>query len=291
MEKINKHQLKHDFVNSIVIINCMVKSASTIIKHFTTAQNTTINQKQIENFLYAMDAIQVQTAKIENYFNILNGETSSSTSKKKEYYDLTTPVTPKTIVYPGDPAFSIETIVSLENGDPFHLCHMHLSNHTGTHIDFPAHVIKGGKTSKDYSIDDLIGSGLIIEVPDTEKSITKSFIETQHSITQNDFIFFKTSNSKLSKQTAFTEKYVYIEPEAAEELIRKGIKIVGIDYINVDSYDAADLPVHHSFLSNNILIVEGLELNEIPEGRYTIYIMPNNIPDMDGLPSRVIAKS
>ncbi|HLB43148.1 MAG TPA: cyclase family protein [Gammaproteobacteria bacterium] len=136
----------------------------------------------------------------------------------------------------------------------------------------------------------MIGPGLIIEVPETEKSITKTFVVGQTSIIKNDFVFFKTANSKLSKQGKFTDKYVFIEPDAAEELLRKGVKIVGIDYISVDKYDAANLPVHRSLLSKNVLIVEGLELNNAPIGRCKIYIMPNNIPEMDGLPVRVIAK-
>lgn len=211
-------------------------------------------------------------------------------SAPKQIYDLTAPITPKTVVYPGDPCFSIEDVASLKSGSQFHLCHMHLGNHTGTHIDFPAHVIHGGKTSTDFPIQALIGSGLIIEVPETEMSITKTFIKSQEAISQNDFVFFKTANSKISKQAEFTEKYVYIEPDAAEELIEKGVKIVGIDYISVDSYEAESLPVHHSLLSKDILIVEGLELNGAPLGRCKIYIVPNNIPDMDGLPVRVIAK-
>ena len=214
----------------------------------------------------------------------------NSKPSSKQIYDLTAPITPNTVVYPGDPRFSTEEVVSLESGSKFHLCHMHLGNHTGTHIDFPAHVVQGGKTSSHFPIQSLIGSGLIIEVPDTELSITKKFIKSQKSISQNDFVFFKTANSKISKQAEFTEKYVYIEPDAAEELIEKGVKIVGIDYISVDSYQAENLPVHHSLLSKDILIVEGLELKGAPLGRCEIYIMPNNIPDMDGLPVRVIAK-
>lgn len=211
-------------------------------------------------------------------------------SSSKQIFDLTELITPKTVVYPGDPRFSTEDIVSLENGSQFHLCHMHLGNHTGTHIDFPAHVVRGGKTSSDFPIQFLIGSGLIIEVPDTEISITKKFIESQESISQNDIVFFKTSNSKISKQAEFKEKYVYIELDAAEKLIEKGVKIVGIDYVSVDSYESKSLPVHHSFLSRDILIVEGLALKKAPLGRCKIYIMPINIPDMDGLPVRVIAR-
>ena len=75
-------------------------------------------------------------------------------------------------------------------------------------------------------------------------------------ILKDDFVFFKTKNSFRSKQNKFTEKYVYIEPDAAKELLEKKVKMVGIDYISVDLISAERLPVHeyscereHRFLS------------------------------------------
>lgn len=217
-------------------------------------------------------------------------DTSVDEKLPTKLYDLTAPITNKTVVFPGDPQFSSEEVSSLSAGDQFGLCHMHFGNHTGTHIDFPAHVISGGKTSSDYPIDELIGAGLIIEVPASAKSITKSFVASQTEITRNDFVFFKTTNSKISKQQPFIANYVYIEPSAAEALLQKGVKMVGIDYLSVDQYGAENLPVHHTLLSNNVLIVEGLELEGVPAGRCKIYIIPNNIPEMDGLPVRAFAK-
>jgi arylformamidase len=209
--------------------------------------------------------------------------------KKSRFYDLSTPISSKLVVFPGDPQYSTKKISSLEAGQSFELCQMELANHTGTHIDFPAHTIKNHKTSSDFSLEFLTGSGIIIKVPPTEASITKEFVSKQ-PIMKNDIVFFQTTNSNLSKQASFTEKYVYIEPDAAEELLQKGVKIVGIDYISVDAYHDEQLTVHNILLSKEVLIVEGLELGKIPEGRYEIYIMPLNIPEMDGLPARVFAK-
>jgi len=209
--------------------------------------------------------------------------------QEKKNYDLTAEISEKTVVFPGDPTYKSEDVCALGDESEFHLCQMHLGNHTGTHIDFPAHVIKGGKTSSDYSIDDLIGSGLIIEVPDSEKSITSKFVSEQ-PIQANDFVFFKTANSKISKQAQFTEKYIYIEPDAAEELLKKKVKVVGVDYISVDKYEAEDLPVHKTLLSKDVLIVEGLELNNAPIGRCKIFIMPLNVKNIDGIPARVVAR-
>jgi arylformamidase len=205
------------------------------------------------------------------------------------FYDLTAEISPDLVAFPGDPHYCTEIVSSLEAGQTFNLCHMHLGNHTGTHVDFPAHTIVGGKTSSDFALEYLSGPGIIIKVPLEERSITRSVVLSQ-PIRANDIVFFKTANSQKSKRDPFTEKYVYIEPDAAEELLLKGVKIVGIDYISVDKYEDEDLSVHNALLSKEILIVEGLELKDIPEGRYDIFVVPLNIPDMGGLPARVFAK-
>ena len=205
------------------------------------------------------------------------------------YYDLTALLSEKTVVFPGDPSYNAQPVCCLESGSAFNLCLLQLGNHTGTHIDYPAHVLKQGKTSSDYAVDHLIGPGIIIKVPNTETSITKSFV-SQQAILFNDIVFFKTANSNISKQMDFTEQYVYIELEAAEELLSKRVKIVGIDYLSVDRYDASELPVHVALLSRDVLVVEGLELRHAPEGRATFCILPLNIPLMDGLPARVVCR-
>jgi arylformamidase len=213
---------------------------------------------------------------------------SNIQDRKEKIYDLTATITQDLVSFPGDPTFKEENVCSIAKGDHFHLSHISMGNHTGTHIDFPCHVIEGGKNSNDYPISNLMGSGLIIKIPDDAKSITSSFIKSQ-TIRPNDIVFFKTSNSRIFKRFPFDKNYVYIEPEAAMELLDKKVKIVGIDYISVDSYELEDLPVHRSLLANDILIVEGLELNDVPIGRCEIYIAPLKIDKMDGLPARVFA--
>lgn len=204
-------------------------------------------------------------------------------------YDLTAEISSELVAFPGDPRFYSEVVSALEHGQKFKLCHMQLGNHTGTHIDFPAHTVAGGKTSSDFPLEYLTGPGIIIKVPAEEMSITRAFVSSQ-PIMASDIVFFKTANSQKSKQEPFTEQYVYIEPDAAEELLQKGVKIVGIDYISVDKYEDEDLSAHNKLLTKEILIVEGLELKAIPEGRYDIFIVPLHIPLMDGLPARVFAK-
>ena len=228
---------------------------------------------------------------IYNLFKpIINSITSSKTPTK--YYDLTRPIGPDFAVFPGDPEFKIEKVKEIAKGNTYNLCYLHMGNHTGTHIDFPAHVIANGKTSSDYPIDSFIGEGIIINVPDCEDEkslgITSEFIKKQN-IKKNDIIFFQTSNSKLP-DNKISEKFVYLTPQGADELINKQIKMVGIDYLSIDPLEEETLPSHKKLLSNNVLIVENLQLANIPSGRYKkIIVSPPRLEKMDGLPVRVLA--
>jgi len=205
----------------------------------------------------------------------------------RSYHDVTAKLTKDTVVYPGDPTLEIDSICEVGTESCFGLSKISLSNHMGTHIDFPSHVLKGGKNSSDYSVRDLIGNGVIIEIPKEARAITKKHLQL-HQIERNSFVFFKTRNSYESKSGPLLDEYVYIESGAVEELLKIQARVVGIDYISVDSMENDTLPVHHRLLKNNILIVENLDLRDIDPGKCIIHISPLNIPEMDGLPARVI---
>ena len=74
-----KKKLKHDFLNAIVIINSMTKSAAHFVNTISQCTDTNaINQTQMEKFLYSMEAIRAQTAKLENYFDTILNEYNPS---------------------------------------------------------------------------------------------------------------------------------------------------------------------------------------------------------------------
>src|SRR3990167_1549938 len=206
------------------------------------------------------------------------------------FLDVTADITPSLLTHPGDPNFSQKKVSDLNEGNCFNLCEIKMGNHTGTHIDFPSHVIPDGKTSSDYSINDLVGVGVVIELDNKSMpSITCKFIKKQ-KIQPGDFVFFKTKNSLLSKYEELYEDYVFIDADAAHVLVNSKVRVVGIDYLSVDDFKNNALSVHHILLKNNVLIVENLELKNIFPGRYHVFIAPINIPKMDGLPTRVFLK-
>ena len=86
----------------------------------------------------------------------------------------------------------------------------------------------------------------------------------------------------------FAEEYVGLSVDAADWLIRKGVKLVGIDYLSIDAPSNAGLPVHRALLANNVVVVESLNLNQVPEGHYQLVCLPMKIGGSEGAPARVI---
>ena len=70
--------------------------------------------------------------------------------------------------------------------------------------------------------------------------------------------------------------------------LKRGIKLIGVDYLSVDSFDSGDKVVHHTLLGAGVVIIEGLNLSRVAQGVYQLYCLPLKILGSDGAPARVV---
>lgn len=204
-------------------------------------------------------------------------------------YDITIPMKDNMPAFPGDESFfDCKDILKVEEGDLYSIKRLTILTHTGTHLDAPSHFIQGAKNLSDFSLDKFVGIADVFEINDDEKI---DFDELKKlPIEKNTIVLFKTKNSKLWAQNfKFYEKYIYITPEAALYLVEKDIKMVGIDYLSADKYDEiGTADTHHILLGNDIPILEGIDLSEVPAGRYKLTCLPLKLQNTDGAPVRAI---
>ncbi|BCS81915.1 cyclase family protein [Anaerocellum diazotrophicum] len=201
--------------------------------------------------------------------------------------DVSSPISNSMVYFPGDPKPQISKVYSIEKGEAANVSKLILSSHTGTHIDAPAHFIKDGRTVDQIPLEYLIGEVKVFEVYDND-SITREFLESK-DIDYGDRIFFKTKNSQyLSNTSEFYENYVYLSLEAAQFLIEKKVQVVGIDCLSIEEFASYDFAVHKLLLSNDVVIIEGLDLSQVCRGKYRYAALPLKIKDCDGAPARVV---
>lgn len=206
----------------------------------------------------------------------------------KEMFDISILLGKEGICYPGDAPFSREMVSSIEKGAAYTLSNLSLSSHAGTHIDAPAHFLKGGKTIDQYPAKDFVFFAHVVEIKDKESIEPKSLQNLE--INSGDALLFKTFNSisGLSDSGLFSEKFVYMSEEAAQRCVDLKVGLVGIDYLSIDQYSDDDAPVHRILLENNILILENINLREVPEGEYTLFCPPLKIRDAEASPVRAL---
>lgn len=168
---------------------------------------------------------------------------------------------------------------------PVYETEIKMNLHTGTHIDFPLHMIPGGKTSEDYDIHQFSGKCYVKDATYLNNRILKRDLQAIN-ISKYDFIIFKTRNSFSD---VFNMAYIYLSEEAAAYLAEFDLKGVGIDALGIER-DQEGHPTHKILLSKDILIYEGLDLKDVEEGVYEFIGLPTKIKQVEAAPVRAILR-
>ena len=177
-------------------------------------------------------------------------------------------------VYPGDPAPEREVLCSTEKGDLYNLTAFHMCAHNGTHVDAPFHFLEGGKTIDALGLESFVGPAYVAE---------------HHGIVSGEdaaaiFEKAKESDPEAAKRILIRGDAV-VSSEAAEVFASKGILLLGNESQTVGPEDAP-MEVHLILLGAGIVLLEGVRLAEVSEGRYFLSAAPLNLSGADGSPCR-----
>ena len=203
-------------------------------------------------------------------------------------YDVSVPIQNGMPVWPSDPPVKLTPSAhpSKDGTHTIRLTSIELGSHTGTHLDAPHHFVDGGKELQEIPLEWLVGPATVVHIPGVP-SIGMGNLQNL-DWTGVERVLFKTDNSELWKDNHFHQDFVYLEPEAAEFLVQRGLRLVGIDYLSIDHFGSRSHPTHFALLPKNVVILEGLNLSRVAPGRYHMVALPLNLQHADGAPTRVI---
>ena len=206
-------------------------------------------------------------------------------------YDITVPIHAQMPVYEGDPGVKIDAWSAFAKGDSSNVSMLNFGAHTGTHVDAPAHFIEGARKIDALSLEVLIGPARVLRVPDDLTEITPEFLQGC-DLSGPERVIFHTRNSAFWNQ-GFRKDFTHLLPQAAQMLVDRGVKLVGTDYLSIEKFHSGHHQTHLTLLANNIVIVEGLILSDVPEGVYELICLPLKIADGsgDGSPARAVLRT
>lgn len=203
-------------------------------------------------------------------------------------YDISVTISPDLPTWPGDPSVILERVEKMEAGADSNVTRMAMSAHTGTHIDAPYHFILDGICVDQVPVDVLTGRAYVLHLPDVDL-ITAAVLEAASLPPRTRRVLFRTRNSDcwVRRESDFRTDYVALSADGADYLVNRGVKLVGVDYLSIAPFDKV-IPTHKILLEAGIIIVEGLDLSQISQGRYTFYCLPLKLAGADGAPARAI---
>lgn len=187
------------------------------------------------------------------------------------YIDITMPLGPGIRLYPGDPPVELTRLSEANGTDGFALSRLTLGTHAGTHVDPPSHLLSGTATVDRLPLDMLIGPALLVDAAHG-RPVTSGDLAAVPARTRR--LLIRTGDQPLTE-------------DAARWLVRRGVRLAGVDALSVDSADAPG-PVHHFLLEASVIIVEHLLLADVPPGRYRLLCLPLRLVDGDGAPCRAL---
>lgn len=197
-------------------------------------------------------------------------------------------------VYPGDPSPKFEAFATLEK-DGVNLTRLTLGSHSGTHLDAPRHFIQDGIGIDQIPPSKLVGESYVADVSDkpigsgiTAQDLSKKL---EGRIAGDDIVICYTGCSKHWGDEAVSRNYTYLTGDAADYLVSKRVRAVGIDFLSVEKFKAPEPVAHRILLSKGIFIIESLSqaVKQFVGNRVLLICMPIKLQDGDGAPARVIA--
>jgi len=208
----------------------------------------------------------------------------------KEILDISLPLSSDMVVWPGSSGFHIEWTKYIERGRSVNNSKITCDTHSGTHVDAPLHHIRGGNGVEKLAIYDMIGHSVVADLSNVSQ-ITATDLEELNLPEDMQRLLLRTRNSEQWKTGSkrFNVNYVGLSKDAAEWIVKRNIRLVGIDYLSVQRYfDGPD--AHQILLNAGVIILEGLNLSQVKPGLYELICLPLNIVGAEGAPARAVLR-
>ncbi len=174
-------------------------------------------------------------------------------------------------VYPGDPVPEVSVFSSIAAGDMCNLAVLSTGLHAGTHADAPLHFLRTGKDISSVPLEPFIGECTVFEP--TQTVLTGQYVE--QCFPRVERLLLKSGGR------------AYFDRTGAEEAAFMGLKLIGTDSMSVGCAKDQVGP-HRALLSENVAILENLDLSAVRPGKYFLLAQPIRISGVEAAPVRAV---
>jgi arylformamidase len=199
------------------------------------------------------------------------------------WVDVSMPLFEGMAGWPENPSFELSPVSRISDGEMSNVSRIVMTTHTGTHIDAPYHFCPTGARVHELDPALFFGPAKVLEVNTEGEMILADDLGNENLPSR---LLLKTRNAAFAADTAFHSDFSALSSEAAARIVEEGVQVVGIDYLSIAPFEEDCEATHRILLEAGVLVVEGLDLREVPVGKCEFVVLPLAIQNGDGAPCR-----
>lgn len=205
-------------------------------------------------------------------------------------YDISLPISEEILTYPGDPPVRFGVHARIARGDDANVTELAFGTHTGTHVDAPHHFVDGARRVDELPLEALIGPARVVVIPDEVQAIGADELQAAGAAGATRLLL-RTRNAALLGKPDFDASFAHLTGDGAAYLVHAGVRLVAIDYLSIEAFGAEEAVAHQRLLGAEVIVVEGVDLREVPAGEYELICLPLRLAGLDGAPVRAVLRA
>jgi arylformamidase len=198
--------------------------------------------------------------------------------------DISPLVSERIGVFPGDTPYTRHVALRIEAGDNIDLSAVHCTVHVGAHADAPNHYVRGGQAIAERPLELYYGPCQVVEVA-ARRGARLQPADLRDAI-RAPRLLLKTGT--FPDPEHFNEDFASLSPALVDFLHARGVRLVGIDTPSIDLCHDPVLESHRAVARHDMAILEGLVLQHVPPGKYTLVALPLKLEAADASPVRAV---
>jgi arylformamidase len=204
---------------------------------------------------------------------------------ERRLYDISPVISPRLAVFPGDTRYSRDVLMSLEGGSHLDLSTVHMTVHMGAHVDAPSHYAQGAASIEARDPLRYLGRCQVVDVSGTRgRRVERTDLTTAITAPR---VLFRTGS--FPDPDVWNADFAAIAPDLIAHLHDDlDVMLVGIDTPSIDPSTSTTMDAHTAVAARDMAILEGIVLDGVPPGVYTLIALPLKLEGADASPVRAV---
>jgi kynurenine formamidase len=235
-------------------------------------------------------------------------------TREGRWIDLSHDFSAQTIYWPTAKPFRLEIVSAQRTPAGYYYAANNFSaaEHGGTHLDAPVHFAEGKWTTDQIPLERLVGQAMVLDVQSGADSSVdyrvnaaaiKGWEQEHGAIPSGSIVLFRTGwarrwpdhaaylgTSRTGPEAVSELHFPGIDSAAAQWLVDRNVKAVGIDTPSIDYGQSSSFPTHRLLFASNIPAFENVaNLDRLPPLGSFVIALPMKIKGGSGGPLRIVA--